>query len=627
MIFHCDHCGAALPGGTQACAACGRQFDTPVPADGEAVPDRVEALLHGRTANTPPSSASPAPRPTISPQDAGGPRPGRRATVWAAIGAGAILVLSTACLGAYTLWMHGPGGEKSFMQHNLSGNADVERGDFAAADTEYGQMIALRPQRVAGYMLRAISEFKQGLMSQSINDDTAALARTTEPMERATLLYNRGQAYGFRGSWPQAITNYTQAIQQYHQESDPQMRASLPSMVQETLRQRADAYWMNKNYTQAIADSTFVITHAISHRPQDYGVRAKAEAALGNDTAARADFNRALSLDPTYVNVFQGISNLADKDHQYAQAVAAFQGAVRAEPSHVQFWGSLGWFQYKDGQTRQALATDLYAQSLDPTQSWINYNLALCYAVLGDRLHASAAYDVAVARGSQRDQQEGLSDLRKALARQPSSATLQAVIMQVEQGQAGTNLEAPVPSPAHLSPPLRLSPTPHIASALAAQLAPEQMLSGCAIRPPVGFTLQKSQQEALSSSEVIYLWTGHRRSDGTAPDMELTVEKDDGSVAAMANSAQAVQIYLTMLKGNHSHLKSSPVSTSTINGRTFAYADWSGVGQHTGKQFQGIIYISITSGQFFRIISHDAAPHSRTTLPLLKAAVLTFRQT
>jgi len=81
-----------------------------------------------------------------------------------------------------------------------------------------------------------------------------------------------------------------------------------------------------------------------------------------------------------------------------------------------------------------------------------------------------------------------------------------------------------------------------------------------------------------------------------------------------------------IIGANHRNLVQSPVATGTVGGLPFARGAWSGIGQRTGKAFEGIVHISVTPSRYIEIQSHDAAPYSRSTLPLLRASTLTFRK-
>ncbi len=618
MTYHCDRCRAALTPGALMCAGCGKRFDQPVPPDTDAPDAGLDALLRRRTAG---GAAPPVPCPLLPAYYGTAARPPAQRRVGLIVGSvavAAVAVLALAAWGADVLWMRGPGGEQAYVQHNLTGNDASEHGDFARAADEYSQMIALRPGRVDGYLLRGISEAQAGLISQSIADNTAALARTQEPMERGDLFYNRAQGRSRQGDQARAVADFTQSLGQYRLVRAPDELPDLPDRVDDTFRQRADSFWQMKNYAGAVADSNYVLSHPHA-RPTDYNVRAKAEAALGRVAAAQADFTQALRLDQTFGEGYFGLADLLGKQRRYAEAVSVYRRAVQADPGIAQFWGSLGWFQYEAGQRSQAIASDLHAQSLDPTQGWINYNLALCYAVSGDAARAQSAYADALAAGPPSARPGAMSDLHDALAKQPQSPVLRQALQQVERGRIGQ------PHQIRRRPP-PASPAPPVASAFASMLAPEVTVAGYGLRPPAGFILTQRPLVALDGTGTVWLWTGRRRPDGTAPDIEVTISQDDGSMAAHVTSRQEVQSDMADMADNHSNLTMSPVTGLAVHSLPFAQGHWSGTGQRTGKTFDGLVYVSLTPSHYIDIVCHDARPYSRATLPLLRVSALTLRK-
>ena len=171
------------------------------------------------------------------------------------------------------------------------------------------------------------------------------------------------------------------------------------------------------------------------------------------------------------------------------------------------------------------------------------------------------------------------------------------------------------------------APPPPADPAFASQLGPEVKLAdGYAIRPPAGYTLQQSRQVYLDGSGTVFLWTGPQRPDGTMPTLQVVISEDDGRMASQSNASQMTQRFLTEEGSNHTHLTVSPVAACTVSGLPFAHGAWSGTGARTGKTFEGIVYISVASSRYIEVSSHDARPYSRSTLPLLTAASLTFRR-
>lgn len=353
-------------------------------------------------------------------------------------------------------------------------------------------------------------------------------------------------------------------------------------------------------------------------------MQAKAEAALGLDKAAQADFLQATRMDPAYLDGYVGLADLANKRHDYAQAASVYRKAVQANPGSAQFWGSLGWFQYETGQDAQAINSDRRSQSLDRSQTWVRFNLALTYAAMDRGAEARAAYADALASAAAADRNAALGDIRNALVKHPGSAGLRQALTQVQEGKiGGPRTVRSVPA----SPPVSGKPaTPP--ALFAARLGPEVALAdGYALQPPLGYTLTQRREVALNGSSTVYSWSGPRRADGTLPTLEAAIGHDDGSLAAHESEGQVAQDALDGMGDGHTNLRLSSISASVFGSVSFHGGDWDGIGVRTGKEYKGGEYWSVTPSHIIHFSTHDAFPACRATLLLLQASVKTFRKT
>lgn len=634
MIYECDHCKAALPPGVRACPQCRQTFDDPVPADAE-VPARTDAevpartddplgdVLRGRTAGRAASMAGePAAATDAGPRWAGpgsvpatGAVPSRRGRVWGFAVAGALGVFAIVGLigwGGQRLWMRGPGGDFAFAQHNAAGNRAFGQGDYRTADDEYSQMIALRPHRQDGYLLRGMAGFREGLYGQAEGDATEAMKYTQDPEGLGDLCYNRAQV---RNSWnhlPGAIADYTQALAHYGQITNRRERRDQPGRLRDAYGDRATALYEHKDYARAIADCSAVIAQ-FRPRPEDFLYRAKSEAALGQSQPAQADFWQALQRDPTLMAAYGGLGDLADKTHDYAPAIRAFQAATQTQPGNPNFWGSLGWFQYEAGQLAPSINSSRQALSLDPSQAWVMYNLGLAYAAGGQSAEARTAYAAALSHSSEHDRLAGVKDIDTALARHPNAPALAAARQQLADARAAMGPVVRLVPPASAAPP----PT---------GLGPEAMINGFALRPPAGYALQTDPYHGQNGDATTYRWTGPTRPDGTAPTLEVHVADDGGALALKTTSAQLALRRLQSESDNHRNLTVSPLRTVVMAGLPFAEGGWQGVGVQTGKSYAGEECVSLSSRHNVVLSTHDAAPYSQATLPLLRSSIQTLRQ-
>ncbi len=179
----------------------------------------------------------------------------------------------------------------------------------------------------------------------------------------------------------------------------------------------------NGDYARAVADEDAVIRRG---RPQaqDYAVRAYAEAATEHLPPAWADFEQAIRLDPTVERTYIDFGVWLDRAHQPARGARVLTAATRALPHDAGCYALLGWLQYQAGQYPQSIASSRRAEALDPSLPYVRYNQALCFAASGDAARSAGAYRRALAFGSDETRQAALMEIRNALRKHPSSASL-----------------------------------------------------------------------------------------------------------------------------------------------------------------------------------------------------------
>lgn len=593
MIHYCERCKTALKSGAEICTVCGKPLGAPVTAE----PEIAEPILFGTTGTQ---------RRNLM-------RMGKRL----GIGLAGIAVLWA----GYSLWMLGPGGEILFMMKNSSANAAFERGNFSIADADYTRMIEVRPHRTDGYLLRAISEYKQGLYLPAIRDNTEALRYAHGMTQIGNLHFNRAQGYEAKSDWKRALQDYSEAETSFLQEKDDVMLQYIPRYLADARRGRAKCLIQFHDPAQALTEYTSNV-NAGTARTDDYGMRATCEEQLGMDAKATADYARSVKMDPGYLYGYQGLAQVAYKNHRSADAVEALKRATDANPNNAPAWGLLGWYEYTAGNLTAAIAHDQVALNMNSRLAWTRYNLALCYAVLGLQAKATDAYAEAIAGGTVQEKSGAMTDLRAALSQHPTSTALRAAINQLDRSGHGPQ-KPPLLSSADTP---ALAPRVSVPTDFAGLLDSLHAMKDYFIQPPLGYTLKQSHSAFLSGTETIDYWRGSQHPDGTAPDLQVQMTLDDGRIAANTTASQEVQTFLDGTATNHSQFHASAITPIKISGRNFMQASWEGVGQHTGQQFAGCFYASVRPNERILIQIHDTVPSSKKTLSLLKAAIQTFRK-
>jgi Flp pilus assembly protein TadD len=94
-----------------------------------------------------------------------------------------------------------------------------------------------------------------------------------------------------------------------------------------------------------------------------------------------------LSPDQPFVLNYLGYS-YADKGLHLSEARQMIQRAAESRPNDGAITDSLGWVMFREGDTRQAVATLERAAQLDPEDATINEHLGDAYWAVGRKLEA-----------------------------------------------------------------------------------------------------------------------------------------------------------------------------------------------------------------------------------------------
>jgi len=143
--------------------------------------------------------------------------------------------------------------------------------------------------------------------------------------KEATLYVQRAAVHQFRKDYPEAIADFTKAIEMKYK--SPEDAGDKGQMI---YGMRAICYMQMKNIDAAIADST----RAIAIAPGDAtAVTYRGAAYLEKKQYALAmnDYTRALQLDPKLPAAYEGIGETCYKTGQYARAIEYLTRALSAD--------------------------------------------------------------------------------------------------------------------------------------------------------------------------------------------------------------------------------------------------------------------------------------------------------
>ncbi|MDR2194944.1 MAG: tetratricopeptide repeat protein [Treponema sp.] len=235
-----------------------------------------------------------------------------------------------------------------------------------------GDPLALMATDVINETLRLTNRVQRPFISGSIISDkyyslnpaashAASVSAPASAREQDVVFYERGAAHLSRGSYDDAITAFTVAI-----ELNPKHSAAYYN--------RGVSYYAKGGYDQAIAD----FTDALRLNPRDadaYYKRGNAYAKKKGYERAIVDFTEAIRLNPVYAGWYynRGLAYINIED--YTHAIADYTEAIRLDPKDAWAYNNRGWAYYKMRDYERAIADYTAALRLDPNNANAKSNL------------------------------------------------------------------------------------------------------------------------------------------------------------------------------------------------------------------------------------------------------------
>lgn len=179
---------------------------------------------------------------------------------------------------------------------------------------------------------------------------------------------------------------------------------------------QGDNYAFQGDYEQAISE----YNKAISLNPNyvdAYNNRGLAYAEQGNYAQAISDLNKAISLDPNYANAYNNRGYTYTKQGNYAQAIPECNKAISLNPNDAVFYNNRGYAYTKQGNYAQAIPDLNKAISLDPNYVDAYYNRVDFYYFTQEYAKAWEDVHKAEALGGEIDP-EFMEKLKKASGRE-----------------------------------------------------------------------------------------------------------------------------------------------------------------------------------------------------------------
>jgi len=141
----------------------------------------------------------------------------------------------------------------------------------------------------------------------------------------------------------------------------------------------------------------------------------------------RTALHTLTDVTPTFAWPFERLSYLAFDEDDALAAAEALIVATALQPGSDLYWTNLGWAWYLLGFWDRSEAASIRATELDADAYIASYNLGLVRARFGRLDEAMPAYEQALARDPEVDD-EALADVENAILAEPDQAALQYVL-------------------------------------------------------------------------------------------------------------------------------------------------------------------------------------------------------
>ncbi|MGI4792130.1 MAG: tetratricopeptide repeat protein [Janthinobacterium lividum] len=319
-------------------------------------------------------------------------------------------------------------GQSEYSNHLQQARQALWRGDLNETLAQGNQMVELEPKNAAGYDFRAQAYYAQGNWRPAAANWRRVIALTPDSeWGYAGMWQNLGCAEDYYGDHAQAIRDFTESIRLDPSIPDtPGRTADVEDGTGDAHKNRMWAYYHSGQYALAMQDCNTLI--AVHPYPTNIAVRGKLYLKMGDFDSAETNFRTALRENPHLIFASYLLSGLLGQKGQFLEALAVVQAEAAADPNNCSTWNNVGWWQYRAGQTTNAIVTFQKALKMGGRQPLALYNLGLAYAVEGSWQQAQPALSraVQISSGDQRRAAEG--DVWEALKVQPKSVVLRQAL-------------------------------------------------------------------------------------------------------------------------------------------------------------------------------------------------------
>jgi protein O-GlcNAc transferase len=259
--------------------------------------------------------------------------------------------------------------------------ADLQRrGELAAAESLYLQLIAARPDHFDALQMLGFLRYRQGRFLEALSSMGAALkANPASP----TALLNYAVMLDTLGRREEALAYYDKALAIKPDYADALFNRGI---VLRQLRRPAEAL--------------LSFERVLAIRPDDadaHDQRGSALRELRRPVEAVASYDRALALRPRDADVLNNRGNALRDLDRLAEALASYEQALAGKPDHVGGLNNRGSALRSLGRPAEALLSYAQALAINPKDAVALYNRGNALQDLKRHAEALASYEAALA--------------------------------------------------------------------------------------------------------------------------------------------------------------------------------------------------------------------------------------
>jgi len=195
-----------------------------------------------------------------------------------------------------------------------------------------------------------------------------------------TAYINRGQVFLDKKEYGLAASDFERA-------------AALEPDAPEPYIDLCALYIMRKEYTRAIELCNSRIAGGAGQEAKIYLNLGMAYNGLGETQEARAALNKALALDPDYLDVYYGLAEIYLKEGDIKKAMDCYEQVIAKDPYSPNTYNHLAGMQMKLGNHQEVIKLSRKILEFEPQSSQAYCNLGSAYGSLGD-FNASIGYSL-----------------------------------------------------------------------------------------------------------------------------------------------------------------------------------------------------------------------------------------